>query len=99
MAVVMDMRWDGVTPDQYDRTRDLVRWETEAPAGAIFHVSWFEDGGLRVIDVWESADAFNTFVETRLRAGTAEVGIDGEPAVTFHDAHRVFDAAHGDARS
>jgi hypothetical protein len=99
MAVVMQMRWDGVAPEQYNQTRDLVEWETETPEGAIFHVAWFDGGGLNVIDVWESPEQFQRFVDERLTPATTRVGIQGEPNVKFSDAHRIFDAAHGTARS
>ena len=54
MASVMHMRWNGVTKEQYDELRPIVQWETEHPDGAIFHVAYFDDGGINVIDVWES---------------------------------------------
>src|SRR3954447_18159041 len=99
MPVVMNMRWDGVTPDQYDAARQEVKWEVDAPDGAIFHVAWFDDGAIRVIDVWESAEQFQTFAEERLTPGTTKVGIAGEPDVTIVPAHRYFDALHGDTGS
>ena len=99
MAIVMQLRWDGVTPEQYDKAIDVVKWEENVPTGGIFHVSWFEDGALRVTDVWESADDFQTFVDQRLMPGVAEVGIEGEPKVEIRQAHRIFDAANGTARS
>lgn len=99
MAVVMQMTWQGVTPEQYDQARETVGWETDAPSGGIFHVAWFEGGALRVLDVWETEEAFQLFVDGRLMPGVAEVGIEGEPEVAFQPAYRVFDAAHGDARS
>ncbi len=95
MAVVMQMRWAGVTPDQYDAVRDVVDWEAVAPAGGIFHVAWFEDGALRVLDVWDSPEQFGAFNETQLGPGVAKAGITGEPVVTFAPAHRAFDAKHG----
>jgi len=99
MPVVMNLKWDGVTPQQYDETCDLVQWETDAPPGGIFHVAWFEDGGLRVLDVWETPDQFQAFVETRLTPGTNKVGMEGEPQVTISPAHRIYDIATGEARS
>jgi hypothetical protein len=99
MAVAMDMTWQGVTPEQYDQVQGEVRWETEAPDGGIFHVAWFEEGVMRIVDVWESAEAFQAFVDARLMPGVAKVGIEGAPEVQVHPAHRVFDAAHGEARS
>ena len=99
MAIVMEMTWDGVTPAQYDAARAEVRWEEEAPEGGIFHVAWFEGGGLRVVDAWENAEDFQAFVDNRLMPGVAKVGIEGEPKVTVMPVHRLFDAAHGEARS
>jgi hypothetical protein len=99
MPFVMNMKWDGVTPAQYDETRELVQWETDSPAGALFHVAWFETDGLRVVDVWETPDDFQAFAESRLTPGTNKVGIQGEPQVTFTPTHRVFDNTTGKARS
>jgi hypothetical protein len=92
MATVMLMKWSSVTPEQYDAALGAVNWEGDPPDGGIFHVAWF-DGGLNVADVWESADDFNRFANERLMPGIAHLGIEGEPDVTFHDAHRYFDAA------
>ena len=99
MAVVVQLRWEGVTPDQYETTREIVRWETDTPEGAIFHVAWFDGGGVNVVDVWENPEQFQAFVEARLMPATAKAGIRGEPNVDFQTAHRIFDAQHGIARS
>jgi hypothetical protein len=99
MAIVMQLRWDGVTPEQYNKASDIVGWEVDVPKGGIFHVAWFENDALRVTDVWETADDFQTFVDQRLMPGVAEVEIQGEPKVEIQDAHRIFDAATGTARS
>jgi hypothetical protein len=47
----MSMRWDGVTPDQYEKARKLVNWEGNIPKGALFHVSAFSNNALRVTDI------------------------------------------------
>jgi hypothetical protein len=99
MAIVMQMRWEGVTPEQYAQAQEVVKWESDVPKGGVFHVAWFESGALRVTDVWETAEDFQTFVDQRLMPGVAEVGIQGEPQVEIQPAHRIFDAAHGQARS
>jgi hypothetical protein len=100
MAVVMEMRWAGITSEQYDEARDRVEWETKTPDGAIFHVAWFSEGGIRVVDVWESQVAFDRFAEERLMPVVkGELGFPGEPDVQFFPAHRIFDAMHDEARS
>lgn len=90
MPVVMLMKWNGVTKEQYETVRRTVRWETNVPKGAGFHVSAFDGDGLRVVDVWESEGAFNAFMKDRLQAGIQKAGIKGEPHVEFYPAHAVF---------
>jgi hypothetical protein len=90
MAVVMSMKWEGVTPEQYDATRDLVKWETDVPHGAIHHVAAFDETGLRVTDIWESAQDFQAFVDDRLMPGVQQVGIEGQPEAEIYPVHAIF---------
>ena len=90
MAVVMTMRWAGVTPEQYDAVRDSVGWEQETPAGAVMHVASFEGGALHVTDVWDSQADFERFFADRLAAAVKEAAIEGEPETSFRPLHRRF---------
>jgi hypothetical protein len=90
VATAMYMRWDGVTVEQYEAARERVDWEGDSPDGALFHVAAFEDGGIRVFDLWESGEQFQAFVESRLMPGVKEVGIEGEPDVTLLEVHRTW---------
>jgi hypothetical protein len=94
MPTVMNMRWSGVTPEEYDEAREVVNWEGDVPDGARFHIAWFEDGGLRVVDPWDSPENFQAFVENRLNPGVQQVGIEGEPEVTMTESHAVFAPAY-----
>jgi hypothetical protein len=75
------MKWRGVTPAQYEAARKQVNWKDDVPAGAVFHVAWFEPDGIRVCDIWKSAEHFQRFVDIRLMPGVQEVGIQGRPEV------------------
>jgi hypothetical protein len=90
MPIVMNMQWDGVTVDQYEQVRKLVRWETDQPAGGRFHVASFAANGLRVTDVWDSAEQFNQFVETRLMPAVLKAGISGPPRLEITPAHALY---------
>jgi hypothetical protein len=90
MAVVVWIEWDGVTVEQYDAARKLVNWEANPPTGGIFHVAAVADQGLRITDVWESAEAFQTFVERRLMPGVKQLGIQSEPRVQIYPLHALF---------
>jgi hypothetical protein len=58
-------------------------------------VSGIADDGLHVLDVWESEQAFNDFMEQRLAPAIQEIGIEGEPDVKFYPLHGVFAPALG----
>ena len=94
MATAMFMDWAGVTKDQYDEVRKIVNWEGDPPNGARFHIAWFEGNDLRVVDLWDSPENFQTFVNDRLNPGVQQVGIEGEPEVQMSDAHAVFAPAY-----
>ncbi|MEH0420648.1 hypothetical protein [Streptomyces sp. B21-083] len=90
MAVVMTMSWAGVSPEQYDMVRDTVGWEEVAADGGEVHLAWFDDQGLRVIDVWESEEGFQSFFVQRLAPAIEKVGIAGAPETAFTPLHRRF---------
>ena len=89
MATVMMMHWPEVTKEQYEQVRTDVRWETEVPKGAKFHVSWF-DNGLHVLDLWDKQSDFETFVQQRLAPATQKIGITSQPNVTYGETHAIF---------
>jgi hypothetical protein len=90
MGQVLKMRWEGVTPEQYEALRPIVRWEAEPPDGLIFHVAWFRDGGITVLDVWESSAHFDDFMQERLGPGAQQIGMRGQPETKWFDAHAYF---------
>lgn len=90
MPVLMMMEWSGVTREQYDSVRKIVNFEGDAPKGGLFHVAAVTDTGLRVVDVWERAEDFQSFVETRLMPGVQKAGIAGEPKVQVLPAYNVY---------
>jgi hypothetical protein len=99
MATAMIMRWDGLTVDQYEQALEKVGWDRDVPAGAKLHVAGFSDGGLNVLDVWESAEAFQAFLDQRLGPAVQEIGIQGEPEVRFYPMHACFAPALGRAET
>ncbi len=70
-----------VTTEQYDET--ISRLETSGewpPAGLEYHVAFKVNGNLRVSEIWESQEQFDTFGE-RLMPVLKDVGIElsGQP--------------------
>jgi hypothetical protein len=90
MAITMIMEWPGVTAEQYDAVRDIVHWERVLPPGGLAHIATVTPDGLRVTDVWDSAEDFQRFVDERLMPGVQQVGIAGEPKVEIFPNHALF---------
>jgi hypothetical protein len=90
MAVMMQMIWNGIGAEEYEAVRKHVNWEGDVPPGGMFHVVAVTGDGVRVTDVWESAEAFDAFVQDRLMPGVKELGIPGEPQVEILPTHAVF---------
>ena len=90
MATVMSMHWPEVSKEEYETVRRQVNWEGDVPDGAKFHVAWFADDGLHVLDLWDSREQFETFVQQRLTPGVQAAGIEGQPQITYADSHAIF---------
>lgn len=74
--------------DQYERvTAGLT---CPAPSGLIMHLAGPTDEGFRIIDVWDSEQAFERFKAERLQPALAALGGPSRPEPTFRDLH----AAH-----
>ena len=90
MATVMLMHWPEVSLDQYEQARKEINWEGNVPKGAKFHVAWMAKDGFHVLDLWESREDFEKFVQERLMPGVQKIGIKGEPKVEFEEAQAIF---------
>ncbi len=90
MATVMFMHWPEVTKEKYEQVRADVRWETDVPAGAKFHVAWWAADGFHVLDLWDSPGQFQQFVQDRLTAAVQRAGITSQPNVEMSEAHAIF---------
>lgn len=88
--VVMIMKWEGVTADQYEKIRKTVNWEGEQPPGSMFHVAAFGNNALHVTDIWESAEQFGSFVQSRLMPGVQQAGIASQPHVEIYPMHALY---------
>ncbi len=94
MSVIIHVRWNDVTKQQYEALRNAVDWENDTPEGMLSHVSAFDDKGIRVTDIWETAENFQSFVGERLMPVSQEVGIEGQPEVEILPVYAIFELAY-----
>ncbi len=94
MAVAYVMRFPGGTLDQYDQVIGKMGLTpgAEGPPGAIFHWVAKTDDGLLVVDVWETAEAFDKFSAEQIGPYSQEAGL-APPEVTKHDIHNHLGGA------
>ncbi|WP_156727951.1 hypothetical protein [Streptomyces apocyni] len=92
MAVLMEIEFPGVTTQQYDDVdRRVGARSGQPPEGLLFHTAMVTETGLRVIDLWESTDAFQDFF-ARLQPVVKELGYS-EPSAPpkFTEVHYHFE--------
>lgn len=90
MAVGFILDFPGGTTEQYDRVLERMGLQGQLPAGAIFHAAGEGPEGLRVVDVWESDEAFQRFAEEQIGPHSQAEGI-AEPKITRIEEHRIGD--------
>ena len=88
MAVVMTL--DGTTREDYEAVMEALNLDEDPPRGLIAHAACLVDGQVKVTDIWESADALDTFYETRLGKAFAEAGWQPSSLPLIREAFNVY---------
>jgi len=91
MAIGVQLDFRGATLHQYDEIVESMGFLPGGPSapGALFHWVTRTDDGIRVVDVWESRDAYERFVE-RCRPMFQAAGINHPPETQFHEVHNCL---------
>ena len=92
MAVAVQLDFEGATLEQYDAVCQKMGLTPRGagPKGAISHFATMTDSGLRVVDVWESREQFDTFAQEQIGPFSQEVGIPSQPTIQFFEVHNYF---------
>jgi hypothetical protein len=73
MTVFAVLEFPGVTQAQYERVGAHLEL-TGGPEGILYHACGQVDGGWRIMDVWESREAFDRFVDDTYLPAMRAVG-------------------------
>ena len=93
MAVCIVMEFAGMNARQYEALMDVLELRGVNPAwpkGIISHVVGFTNHGAYVVDVWQSQQIFDAFLENRLRPAFEVVGGLPEPRVITFDVYKSY---------
>jgi hypothetical protein len=79
-----------VSRDEYDQVNAEIG---DDPPGLILHTASEKDGKMRIIDVWESKDAYERFEQSTLMPAMARIGAappeGGPPPRDEYEVHNM----------
>src|SRR5262245_17048829 len=92
VAVAVEMSFRGASLEQYDQ---IIRKMGLTPGGAtppqaISHWVAKTDEGIRVVDVWETQEAYDEFAQAQIGPYAAEVGITELPEMRVYEVHNYL---------
>lgn len=98
MAVGVVIECKGATLSQYDEALAKMGRQPfgRGAPGSLFHWVTATEDGIRVTDVWQTREEFETFAQETIGPITVAVGFPSPPAITFHDVHN-YDTTLGSA--
>lgn len=90
MAVAVLVEGAGFSQAQHDEATKEVMPDGRLPAGCLSHMAGpTEDGGWRVVDMWQSAEAFDRFAKEALGPALAKVGYTQQPNIKIWPVHNA----------
>jgi hypothetical protein len=90
MAVAMFMEWPGVTQEQYDAVLEELDLDQNPADGGLLHLASLTPDGLRVVDLWETVEAFDAFSQERMMPAVQNAGIESEPRIDIFPVHNMY---------
>jgi hypothetical protein len=86
MALAFLLDFPGATQEQFDQAAEKLG--STSPPGLLYHFDGPIAGGWRVVDVWESQEALDTFFQEKLGQALQEAGV-AMPQPQVWPAHRI----------
>ena len=90
MTFVTTLDITGLTPEEYRAVLDQMGVETRPAAGIYLHLTTPTDFGYRIVEVWDSKEGFDEFLQKRLAPATKALGIDRKTVISVTPLHNFF---------
>jgi hypothetical protein len=94
MAVMLVGKVPGVDADTYDKiNQEMGISDGKLPDGLISHTAGSSNGDIMVVDVWESMDKFDAFMQDMLMPALEKVGVpvpDNPQPPEQYEVHNRF---------
>lgn len=90
MPIAYLLEWPGVSQEQYDAVMEKLGGYGSLAPGGLFHAAGPSQDGWRVIEAWETKEAFEEFVTKRLGPALQEVGLGLPPQPRAWPVHKML---------
>jgi hypothetical protein len=79
-----------LTPEEYRAILDEMGVETRPAAGIFLHLTTTTDFGYRIVEIWDSKEGFEEFLERRLGPASKAIGLDRKTDISITPLHNFF---------
>ena len=90
MLFVTTLDVNGLTPEEYRAVLDEMGVETHPAAGIFLHLTTPTDFGYRIVEIWDSKEGFEEFLEKRLGPASKAIGLDRQTNISITPLHNFF---------
>lgn len=89
MALAYLFEVPDTTLAQYEGVMEMAHPGGRLAPGCLMHIAGPHDGGVRIVDVWESQEVFDAFVREQLQPALVKNGVT-PPRVEAWSVHNVL---------
>jgi hypothetical protein len=90
MLFVTTLDVTGLTAEEYRAILDEMGVETKPAAGIFLHLTTRTDFGYRIVEIWDSKEGFEEFLEKRLGPASRALGLERKTDISITPLHNFF---------
>lgn len=90
MGYVAVLEIHGLTADEYNAIVARMGVERKAAPGIYLHIASPMEGGMRVVELWDTKEGFETYIQAQLIPACAALGIEKKTTTTVTPLHNLF---------
>ena len=90
MLFITTLDVHGLTTEEYRAVLDEMGVESRPAAGILLHLTTTTDFGYRILEIWDSKEGFEEFLEKRLGPASKAIGLDRKTDISITPLHNFF---------
>ena len=80
----------GLTAEEYRAVLNKMGVETHPAANIFLHLATTIEGGYRIVEIWDSKEGFEEFLQKRLAPANQALGINRDAKISITPLHNFF---------